>query len=110
MAYGRREDVVGIITRTIKCVANNYFLLDEEESRLVQKQMPVFISTLRRKFYLTMSKERNLALYFIQKHNEVVKTVNELKEKVDILYENYEHENKYSGRRSLKSKVVLMEV
>lgn len=99
LAYGRREDVVSIITRTSKCVANSYFLDEKDVSTYVRKQMPIFISTLRRKFYLTKSKERNLLLSFIKEHNDIAETVYDLKEKVNVLYEHYLKEQRQKGTK-----------
>lgn len=73
-------------------MANSYFLVEEEVSNYVQKQMPLFISTLTKRFYLTRSKERNHFLDFIKQHNALAETVCKLQEKVDLLYENYRKE------------------
>lgn len=100
LAYGRREDVVSIITRTTKCVANSYFLVEEEVSNYVQKQMPLFISTLTRRFYLTRSKERYHFLDFIQQHNALVEAVCNLQGKVDLLYEHYRKEKSLAKARN----------
>lgn len=88
--YGRRDDVISLITRTTKGVANNYFYYDDPDVKDIQKQMPMFISTLTRKFYLTKSKDRNGFLHLIEEHKQLVETVKELGVKVNILYQHYE--------------------
>lgn len=95
--YGRRDDVISLITRTIKGVANNYFY-EEEDGTEVRKQMPLLISTLARKFYFTKSKDRNYLLRFINEHKSMRKTVKELEAKVDVLYKNYEKEHKIAEK------------
>lgn len=59
--------------------------------------MPLFISTLRKRFYLTRSKDRSLLLSLIQQHNNLADTVQELREKVDVLYKIHLKEKKSTG-------------
>ncbi|XP_017786301.1 PREDICTED: caspase-6-like [Nicrophorus vespilloides] len=63
-SHGRDEDMHSLATRVIKCVACNYYFEEETETK---KQMPIFLSTLTKKFYLTMSKRRQNMLMKLAK-------------------------------------------
>lgn len=71
-AYGRRDDMISIVTRTIKCVSNNYFLDD------IVKQMPIFVSTLSKKFYLNRNKDRDLLLTVRKNQEEILQRLKEI--------------------------------
>ncbi|KAL1517935.1 hypothetical protein ABEB36_001631 [Hypothenemus hampei] len=71
LSYGKRDDVISIVTRTIKCVCGNYYLQDKIESEDFQKQMPLFVSTLSKKFYLNRNKDRHLLLEINKRMAEV---------------------------------------
>lgn len=88
-AYARRDDVISLIIRTTKCVANNYFFEDNDVNG-IQKQMPLFISTLTKKFYLTKSKDRNLLLHFSNRHSTLITTIAQLRDKVNSLHSGSE--------------------
>lgn len=81
-AFGRTEDVTSLLTRTAKCVANCYHHVDKQK---IVKQMPTFISTLRRKFYLTKSKDRNFTLTLIEENKKLLKIVKNLQEQMQNL-------------------------
>ncbi|KAF5287192.1 hypothetical protein FQA39_LY16011 [Lamprigera yunnana] len=80
-AYGRRDDVVTLLLRVTKCVANGYYHLHEDDNseKILGKQMPLFISTLSKKFYLTYSKDRKLLMYVKKQQKLLTKTIKELK-------------------------------
>lgn len=88
-AYGRRDDVISLLIRTTKCVANGYFYIqkfaneDEADSKRIKKQMPIFVSTLTKKFYLTKSKDRNLVLNVIENQKDILNGIKELHNKID---------------------------
>lgn len=75
-AYGRRDSVTSLLLRTTKCVCSNYYTQNKNED--VVKQLPVFVSTLRRKFYLNRSKDRSF-LIGIEKNFKDINT------KLDVL-------------------------
>lgn len=82
-SYGRRDDVISLITRTIKCVCNNYYFVDEDiprDSREEQKQMPIFVSTLSKKFYLNRNKDRHLLLEIKRKQDNIYDMLKEVVE------------------------------
>ncbi|KAK9882056.1 hypothetical protein WA026_018906 [Henosepilachna vigintioctopunctata] len=64
--YGRRDDVLTLLLRTNKCVARNYVTEDGAQ------EMPVFISTLNKMFYLNRNKERSSLLEFNQNNDKVL--------------------------------------
>lgn len=72
LAYGKIEDVVSIVTRTAKCVANAYYVIEQS---VLSKQMPTSISTLTRKFYLTSNKHRQFLLDEMQVKDELIKNL-----------------------------------
>nr|ALF06104.1 caspase-3 [Dastarcus helophoroides] len=82
-AYGRRDDVVSLLLRTTKCVCRNYYHKADEE---IYKQMPIFISTLRKKFYLNKNKDRGFILEVMSQYDKIMNSINEIKKKVDVLY------------------------
>lgn len=75
-AFGRNEDVISLLTRTNKNVANVYF--HEHGNKKVFKQMPMFISTLKKEFYLTRSYNRNFMLIQRKKIMEARKMLEEI--------------------------------
>ncbi|CAG9761399.1 unnamed protein product [Ceutorhynchus assimilis] len=80
-AYGRRDDVISLVTRTIKCVSG-YYNFDEDVSEDLQKQMPIFVSTLSRKFYLNRNKDRHLLLEIMRKQEEIYNMVKDINRKI----------------------------
>ncbi|XP_050309740.1 caspase-1-like [Anthonomus grandis grandis] len=76
-SYGRRDDVISLITRTTKCVSNSYFVMHEDD-KTVLKQMPIYVSTLSRKFYLNRNKDRHLLLEMNRKQDEIHQMLEEL--------------------------------
>ncbi|XP_066255947.1 caspase-6-like [Euwallacea similis] len=76
--YGRRDDVISLITRTMKCVCGNYYL--QLENEISAKQMPIFVSTLTKKFYLNRNKDRHLLLEINRKQDELLELVREILE------------------------------
>ncbi|CAH1998644.1 unnamed protein product [Acanthoscelides obtectus] len=77
-AYGRKEDIISLFTRTTKCVCGNYyFSLDNITYR---KQLPMLISTLTKKFYLNKNKDRHFLLHYTEKMHDVIDLVREIRE------------------------------
>ncbi|KAL3285179.1 hypothetical protein HHI36_019298 [Cryptolaemus montrouzieri] len=70
--YGRRDDVITLLLRTNKCVARNYVAEDGAQ------QIPVFISTLNKIFYLNRNKERSALLEFNQENDEILNLLKDL--------------------------------
>ncbi|KAJ3660337.1 hypothetical protein Zmor_004789 [Zophobas morio] len=91
LAYGRRDDVVSLIMRTTKCLCRNYY---HNEGDIIKKQMPVFVSTLRRKFYLNRTKERNVWLQLLQNQDNLTQKVKELERKVNSLLQEKDKRGK----------------
>ncbi|XP_022917983.2 caspase-6-like [Onthophagus taurus] len=56
LMYGRREDIISLLQRTTKCVSIYQTYLKDE--KIHYKQMPVIVSTLQKKFYLSSNKYR----------------------------------------------------
>ncbi|KAF5287190.1 hypothetical protein FQA39_LY16009 [Lamprigera yunnana] len=75
-AYGRRDDVLSILIRTTKCVVHNYYNIDEN-SQLI-KQIPLFISTLSRKFYLGVGKDRCALAWITENQKEILRRIQTL--------------------------------
>lgn len=91
LTHGQKEDVISLLIRTAKCVTRRYDIghknYDKDSTAVViVKQMPVFLSTLKKKFYLTKSKERNLFLELVSKNKELEAAVKELQKRVDDLF------------------------
>lgn len=80
--FGRTEDVVSIITRTLKCIASIYY---SESDNNIYKQMPVFISTLTKDFYLTRSTQRNFLLHELNTAREKLERSERILEKLRAL-------------------------
>ncbi|XP_074034882.1 caspase-7 [Leptinotarsa decemlineata] len=80
LSYGKRDDVISLIVRTTKCVCGNYYFHSESGEYL--KQMPMFVSTLTKKFYLNRNKDRALLLKMVETNEDILKEVKELKEHV----------------------------
>lgn len=81
-AYGKRDDVFSIITRTMKCVSGNYY---HYEGGIIKKQMPVCMSTLSKKFYLNLNKDRSLILMSKSNYEELYNQVKQVNERLDAL-------------------------
>ncbi|GLV33815.1 Death related ICE-like caspase [Carabus blaptoides fortunei] len=77
-AYGRRDDLISIITRVSKCVAYHY----QHEN---YKQMPCFISTLTRKFYLCKSKERGFLLDLIEQNKQLLNKIEKMEKDIEAM-------------------------
>ncbi|XP_008199500.2 caspase-like protein isoform X1 [Tribolium castaneum] len=90
-AYGRRDDVISLIMRTTKCLCRNYYHNDQE---IIKKQMPIFVSTLKKKFYLNRSKDRNAWIQLLKNQENMMKSIEELKEKINELLNDKEKRNK----------------
>nr|XP_023021485.1 caspase-3-like [Leptinotarsa decemlineata] len=80
LSYGKRDDVISLIVRTTKCVCGNYYFHSRSGEYL--KQMPMFVSTLTKKFYLNRNKDRALLLKMVETNEDILKEVKELKEHV----------------------------
>ncbi|KAL1517926.1 hypothetical protein ABEB36_001625 [Hypothenemus hampei] len=99
LSYGKRDDVLSIVTRIIKCVCGNYYHHDKNESEDFQKQMPVFVSTLTKKFFLNRNKDRHLLLEtnkhmadFSHQLEELLRTIKKNKlpqKKINEFFEHY---------------------
>ncbi|XP_066148219.1 caspase-7-like [Euwallacea fornicatus] len=74
--YGRRDDVISLVTRTMKCICGNYY--HENEISVFEKQMPIFVSTLTKKFYLNRNKDRHLLLEIRDKQDEMLELLKEI--------------------------------
>lgn len=68
--------------RICKCVAGNYYQL--ENSR-IKKQMPVFISTLTKKFYLNRNKDRDFLLRIDRDLETMQEDIREIKDNLKRL-------------------------
>lgn len=79
--------------RTTKCLCRNYYVSDED---VVKKQMPIFISTLQKKFYLNRSKDRNAWIKLLENQESLKNELKEVKEKVSELLVEKEKKNKSS--------------
>ncbi|XP_060520241.1 caspase-6-like [Cylas formicarius] len=84
-AYGRRDDVLTMLIRVNKCVTGNYYNYNKKVSRDIQKQMPIFISTLSKKFYLNRNKDRDMLLQIKKRLDRIG---NDTAEILDILKHN----------------------
>lgn len=62
----------------MKRVATYYSKKDDS----YRKQMPVYVSTLKKKFYLNRNKDRDLLLRIIDKLEEIERDVKEIKHKI----------------------------
>ncbi|XP_045462090.1 caspase-6-like [Harmonia axyridis] len=80
-AYGRRDDVITLLHRTNKCVSRNYV------SEYGYQQMPVFISTLNKMFYLNRNKDRSALQEFHQNNDEILRALNDLNMRVEEMKE-----------------------
>ncbi|XP_072397309.1 caspase-7-like isoform X2 [Diabrotica undecimpunctata] len=87
IAYGRKEEVVSLIIRVTKCVSGNYYYAKEYSNA---KQMPFFISTLRKKFYLNRNKERDAILRIAETNEDILKILVEIKTQLDNIFANEE--------------------
>ncbi|CAG9854779.1 unnamed protein product [Phyllotreta striolata] len=71
-AYGRRDDVLSLLIRTTKCVCWNY-------AKGNKKQMPFFVSTLRKKFYLNTNRDRDALMRIAESNEKILKNLEEIK-------------------------------
>ncbi|KAF5290290.1 hypothetical protein FQR65_LT11624 [Abscondita terminalis] len=76
-ANGQREDVHSLLMRTTKCIANSYYYIDDDNTLI--KQMPLFVSTLTKRFYLTLGKQRQLFLRTIKNQEEIIKEIKDIR-------------------------------
>ncbi|KAF5290287.1 hypothetical protein FQR65_LT11621 [Abscondita terminalis] len=76
-AYGRRDDVVTLLLRVSKCVTHNYYHVDDvkDKKNVLIKQMPVIVSTLSKKFYLSKSKDRKAMINIREQQQKLLETV-----------------------------------
>lgn len=81
-SYGKRDDVLTLFMRITKYVAGNYY---NEKNSNYQKQMPVFISTLTKKYYLNRNKERDLLLKMDVELEKMSKDIKAIKENLSKL-------------------------
>lgn len=93
LAYGRRDDVISLIMRTAKCLCGNYFYTSQKDQK-ISKQMPIFVSTLRKKFYLNRTKERNILIKMLQDQEKMKKQIRELEEQVSELLSEKDKKSK----------------
>jgi hypothetical protein len=56
--------------------------------------MPVFVSTLKKKFYLNRNKERNVLIKLIENQEAMQESIDELEKKVNELLQDKEKRNK----------------
>lgn len=68
--------------RISKCIAGNYYHL---ENNKIKKQIPVFISTLTKKFYLNRNKDRDLLLRIDGELEKMQKGIRVIKDSVQKL-------------------------
>ncbi|XP_028132548.2 caspase-7 [Diabrotica virgifera virgifera] len=90
-AYGRKDEVISLIIRVTKCVSNNFTKGKDPTTNLEYsnaKQMPFFISTLRKKFYLNRTKERDAILRIAETNEHILKTLVEIKTQLDHILAN----------------------
>lgn len=71
--------MLSLIMRLSKNVAVNYYYVEDDE---LLKQMPVFISTLTRKFYLNRNKDRDLLLRLDAEMEVIHKEIMDIKKYV----------------------------
>ncbi|CAH1108430.1 unnamed protein product [Psylliodes chrysocephalus] len=89
--YGKRDDVISLIIRTTKCVCGNYYHsinISEEPYKINnvnQKQMPFFVSTLKKKFYLNRNKDRDLLIRIAESNKEILKNLEQIKKQQKTL-------------------------
>ncbi|CAH1179716.1 unnamed protein product [Phaedon cochleariae] len=80
--YGKRDDVISLLTRTAKCVSGNYY---HEGHLPYEKQMPIFISTLSKKFYLNRNKDRDHLLKTVENYQKTVEELEMIKHNLKTL-------------------------
>lgn len=66
-------------------MCRNYYFADDSK---LKKQIPVYISTLRKKFYLNRSKDRDVILHCVNEQTKMREKINELEKKVNELIKN----------------------
>ncbi|KAF7273767.1 hypothetical protein GWI33_013522, partial [Rhynchophorus ferrugineus] len=84
-AYGRRDDVLTLLCRLNKHICGNYFDEDCSQSNEIFKQMPTFMSTLKKKFYLNRNKDRH---YILEIQKKTATTYNMLREIANMQNDN----------------------
>ncbi|KAJ8948356.1 hypothetical protein NQ318_019341 [Aromia moschata] len=90
-AYGRRDDVVSLVIRTTKCVCGNYY---HYEDHTEMKQMPMFVSTLSKKFYLNRNKDRDMLIRVLDSNEKILDLLKGIKDKLDKLQVKEEEKKK----------------
>ncbi|CAG9827706.1 unnamed protein product [Diabrotica balteata] len=92
IAYGRKEEVISLIIRVTKCVSGNYYSNGTYPDTNIEyynaKQMPFFISTLRKKFYLNRNKERDAILRIAETNEDILKILVQIKSQLDTIFAN----------------------
>lgn len=68
--------------RIAKCVAGNYYY---KHYGTYEKQMPVFVSTLTRKYYLNRNKDRDLLIRIESELETMRKDIEEIKHNIEKL-------------------------
>ncbi|KAI4470591.1 caspase [Holotrichia oblita] len=81
MMYGRRDDVISLFTRVAKCVSTY--------THIETKQMPSFISTLSRKFYLSKSKDRSNKIAIHEQYHKIYTALKEIETRIEIYEKNH---------------------
>lgn len=85
-AYGRRDDALTVASRVIKCICTNYYCA-KTGSNDVQKQIPVIVSTLSKKFYLNTNKDRHFTLISSETMNEILNDLRDISGKIERILE-----------------------
>lgn len=83
LMYGRRDDVVSLFARVAKCVSTYTYEYT--------KQMPVLISTLSRKFYLSKSKDRRNKIAIYDQYHKIYTALKEIEANI-ANYEKNHHQ------------------
>ncbi|XP_022917986.2 caspase-3-like [Onthophagus taurus] len=83
LMYGRREDIISLLQRTTKCVSMLKGDIKEDCTFIENyKQMPVIVSTLQKKFYLSSNKYRENIHNTNKRIEEVAKSLNDVVQQV----------------------------
>lgn len=80
--------------RVNKCIASIYYDIyaDDRNDLIIEKQMPLFVSTLRKKFFLCRSKDRHYLLKSLEQQRKLERSVKEMKVKIDNLFREFEED------------------
>ncbi|KAK9882055.1 hypothetical protein WA026_018905 [Henosepilachna vigintioctopunctata] len=81
-AYGRRDDVLTVLSRVSKCICRNYYT---NSRKTIVKQVPVVVSTLSRKFYLNNNKDRHLVLNTLVTQDETLEKIKFISKKINSI-------------------------